>query len=286
MTGYGRGEAADATHTLSLEISGVNRKQLEVVCSLPREWQSLERRIVEAVRARVSRGRVSLNAQLRASENAELQWDKAAVATRLNELKTLCEANAVPFEPTPALVLKIATTSASAQQTPQDDALWAFLQPALESALAAFTAMRKTEGDALKADIAARAQALESLLAQIKQHAPQVVTRYREQLFTRLKTGGLELDLNDERVLKEISLFADRCDIAEETTRLESHFTQLRACLSATEPVGRKLDFLCQEINREFNTIGSKASFLEITKAVLEAKNELERLREQVQNVE
>ncbi len=134
--------------------------------------------------------------------------------------------------------------------------------------------------------MAARIEILKKLSGEIAPLAPASIVRYREGLHARLKQIGLQIDLNDERVLREIALFADRCDITEELTRLGSHFDQLEKILADDSPAGRKLDFLCQEIHREFNTVGSKAQHLDITKRVLEAKNELERIREQVQNVE
>jgi len=287
MTGYGRGESADKTRGIAVEISGVNRKQLEIFVSLPREWQSAERRIAEALRARVQRGKVSVSVSVRAlGPCAEAAWDAAAVAAKLAELGALAQANGIPFQPDARLLLDIATLTAHTEETPADEALWVLLKPAVEAAIESFLRMRAAEGAALARDLADRIDMLDSYLGEIKAFAPAVVERYRETLFTRLRSAGLELDLNDERVLKEISLFADRADIAEEITRLDSHFSQFRAALSAEEPAGRKMDFLCQEINREFNTIGSKASSIDITKRVLSAKNELERLREQVQNIE
>ena len=135
-------------------------------------------------------------------------------------------------------------------------------------------------------DLSERIGTLETLSAQIEAHSKNAVPRYRDALFERLKQINLDLDLNDERVLKEIALFADRCDVSEEITRLKSHFEQFHAFLKSNEASGRKMDFLCQEIHRELNTTGSKSSQIEITRAVIEGKNELERIREQVQNVE
>lgn len=286
MTGYGRGEAADAEKSVSVEISSVNRKQLEIGISLPRDWQSLERRIAEKLRAGVQRGKISVSVQARAVRSSPPRWDAQAVSAKLAELRELSRANGIAFEPDARLLFNIACSTAHEENAPTDEALWAFLEPALDAAVEKFVAMRRTEGEALARDLADRIDNLDAYLGEIKTFAPQVVERYREQLFTRLRNADLDLDLNDERVLKEVSIFADKADIAEEITRLDSHFAQMRTCLNAAEPVGRKMDFLCQEINREFNTIGSKASCLDITKRVLEAKNELERLREQVQNVE
>jgi uncharacterized protein (TIGR00255 family) len=161
---------------------------------------------------------------------------------------------------------------------------------ALDQAVAAFVAMRAKEGGALEKDLLARNEVLLDLVFAIRKQAQGTVEAYRDALLQRLKQLNLALDLSDERLLKELALFADRADITEEMTRLESHLAQFKSTVvvarSSEEPVGRKLEFLIQEINREFNTIGSKANNIEITRSVLDAKNEVERLREQVQNVE
>jgi uncharacterized protein (TIGR00255 family) len=146
--------------------------------------------------------------------------------------------------------------------------------------------MRAKEGEALLVDFIKRAEQLHRLVEAIAVRAPQVPANYRGQLTKRLRDAGLELDLNDERVLREIALFADRCDVSEEITRLRSHFEQFSALLKSDAEIGRKADFILQEIGREVNTIGSKANDLAIARAVIELKNELERVREQMANVE
>jgi len=152
--------------------------------------------------------------------------------------------------------------------------------------LKSFVEMRGKEGSALLADFLARLAILQNHTAAIAERAPQVPKNYREQLMQRLRQAGLELDLNDDRVLKEIALFADRCDIAEELTRLRSHFEQFTALLKSSGEIGRKSEFILQEMGREVHTIGSKANDLVISRAVIELKNELERVREQIANVE
>jgi len=146
--------------------------------------------------------------------------------------------------------------------------------------------MRKAEGADLKADFLERLTTLENHAEEIGRATPKVVERQRELLHTRLREAEIEIDLNDERLLKEIALFAERCDISEETTRLASHINRFREYLDSEEPMGRSLDFLCQEINREFNTIGSKANDAGIGQTVVSAKTELEKIREQIQNIE
>ncbi|MDP4880050.1 MAG: YicC family protein, partial [Opitutales bacterium] len=160
------------------------------------------------------------------------------------------------------------------------------IKAAFDQALTDIHSMRTAEGDALKKDLLERIDALDQLSTEIETHAAGAVGKYKDALLERLKQLELDLDPSDERVLKELAIFADRCDVSEEMTRLKSHFKQFREFLAAEEATGRKMDFLCQEIHREFNTTGSKSSQIEITRAVIEGKNSLERIREQVQNVE
>jgi uncharacterized protein (TIGR00255 family) len=165
--------------------------------------------------------------------------------------------------------------------------LWPVVRQALERALEEFTGMREKEGAHLAKDLGARIGQMRKAVARITKHAPQVQKRFREQLLQRIRAAGLEsIPANDERVIKEVVVFADRADISEELARLGSHFDQFDGCLTSAEPVGRKLDFLAQEMNREVNTIGSKANDALISADVVLLKTELERFREQAQNVE
>jgi len=147
-------------------------------------------------------------------------------------------------------------------------------------------AMRASEGGHLKKDTLDRLSSLESEAKEIEVYSPTVLNKYRENLHKRLQESGLEIDLTDERLLKEIGLFAEKCDISEEITRLDSHFIKFREYLDSDQPAGRSLDFLCQELNREFNTIGSKANDAQLAQHVVNAKTQLEKIREQIQNVE
>jgi len=156
----------------------------------------------------------------------------------------------------------------------------------LRKAITGLVRMREKEGRFLANDLGERLGLLETGLDQIRKSAPEIVKRYREQLHARVKEAGLEIPVDDERLLKEVVFFADRCDISEEITRLASHLKQFRDCLKSNEPVGRTLDFLAQEMGREINTIGSKANAAEISQQVVKMKAELEKIREQVQNIE
>ena len=169
---------------------------------------------------------------------------------------------------------------------PDPEDAWPFLEEALKESLSELLEMRSTEGAHLKSDLESRLTTLKGFLQKISEQSPNVVKRYRDNLMKRLDGAGIELNLDDERLIKEIGIFADRCDISEEVTRLESHFAQCRKYFESDQAVGRPLDFLVQEMGREINTIGSKANDASIAQIIVESKTELEKIREQIQNIE
>lgn len=287
MTGFGRCEIARNGVAVSLRVSSVNRKNLEVICSLPKELQQLERQVQERVRKIAARGRFqfSLDVKQDGAATAGLPSD-AQIDSALERLKGIADRHAAPFVVDADLLVQIARLLEGEEAGLPEKEAEALLFEAVETALAELIAMREKEGAALYEDLKTRGQTIAGLVGQLKELAPGMVDRYRENLYARLEQGGLELDVNDERVLREIALFADRCDISEEITRLESHLEQYSALIDKEEPVGRPLEFLLQEVGREINTSGSKASSIEVSRTVLEMKNELERIREQVANVE
>lgn len=287
MTGFGAASAPLHGASLRVEISSVNRKQAEIVVNLPRAWAEIEPRVRELVAACVSRGRVSVSLSMQAREAESpltLHRDKLqALMECLGGVQTL-------IGQTPPLTLDaLLRLGVIAEETESDlcmDDVWAAVQPALEEALAAFLAMRAREGQHLCDDLLSRIATLRSLREAIIARAPSVVERHREVLRKRLEESGLPIPLDDERLVKEIALFADKCDISEEVTRLASHLHQFEQLCASQEPMGRTLDFLCQEIFRELNTTGSKANDAELATLVVSGKTELEKIREQVQNVE
>lgn len=287
MTGYGRGVARNERLEVTVEVSSVNRKSLDISVSLPKDWQGMERSLQEVVRNSLQRGKVSVFVKVEDLEKGRgLDWDDAQLANTLNRLEGFATANRLPFEANGELLLRIVTAMGNTSELPAWEDGMEVVANALGAALQALTDMRTKEGAALQADFNLRLEKLREQAKEIAQRSEGTVERYRELLFQRLQRAKLELDLQDDRVLKELALFADRCDIAEELTRLNSHFEQFEATVSEGDAIGRKLDFLCQELNREINTVGSKANNIDITRCVIECKNELERIREQVQNVE
>ncbi len=288
MTGFGRGAASNDQLSATVEISGVNRKQAEVVVQGVRDQIEIENRIRKEVLSKVSRGRLQVVVTLGRPEGiSDAVTINTALAAQLE--RAFGELSATlgrPLEVTPGDLLKVPDLVRFEEAVPDASTAWTVIGPALDEALSQLLAMRRAEGADLASDLLDRLSRLEGLRDEIAALAPNRPERYRELLLKRLSDCGLELDLGDDRLLREIALFADRCDISEETTRLDAHFKRFREYSAAGEPAGRPLDFLCQEIHREFNTIGSKASDSAIAQHVVTAKTELEKIREQVQNVE
>lgn len=288
MTGFGAATAPLGGSTIRVEISGVNRKQTEIAVALPRAWASLETAIRDTVAAAVSRGRVNVTLSLQ-------QVPGAAGALTLNRDK-LAALTATLAEAEKALGQKVDTSLDSllrlgiiSEETESDlplESIQAAAEPAVREALAAFITLRAQEGANMKRDLLARIATLRQFREQLMARASGVAARHKEVLLKRLADSGLPLPLDDERIIKEIALFADKCDVSEEMTRLESHLNQFEKICDKAEPVGRTLDFLCQEIFRELNTTGSKANDAELAQLVVNAKTELEKIREQVQNIE
>lgn len=288
MTGFGRAEHATDHLIARVEIASVNRKQADIVFNLPRELGEIEPSLRKMILTEISRGRVNVSINLEATstsaEGLSVNTSRAqaldAAFSKISKLlgRTV-QADSHDFLRAPGVF------QFQDHQIEPDQAQ-AAVTPALKDALARLVEMRTREGDDLKEDFLTRLNTLEDATQIIEAAAPAVVARQRENLHNRLREAEIEVDLNDERLLKEVILFADRCDISEETTRLHSHFMKFRESLDLLEPIGRSLDFLCQEMNRELNTIGSKANDAGIAQHVVIAKTELEKIREQVQNVE
>jgi len=286
MTGYGRATAALGELTLTVQVNSVNRKGLDLTISLPTEWENLEASVGEAVRKVALRGKVHVTAEVTGKPGSVLAWDEAAVSASLDQLAALAKKKGVKFEPTAELLWQVANSQRSGAGLPADEASAGILLKALGEALRGLGVMRAKEGEALLVDFLGRWERLHAATDAIAQRAPQISGNYREQLMQRLRQAGLDLDLNDERVLKEVAMFAERIDITEEITRLRHHLAQLKVLLRAEGEIGRKAEFILQEIGREIHTIGSKANDLQISQRVIEFKNELERVKEQIANVE
>ncbi|MFP6872928.1 MAG: YicC/YloC family endoribonuclease [Verrucomicrobiales bacterium] len=288
MTGFGHGEASVDGLVYRAEVSSVNRKQADIVVSLPRELAQLEAQVRERIGESVSRGRVNVSINVSAVEGStsQLQVNEQLAQQYVDALRGLGEKLGLDdilagFDP-----MRAPGVVSLGEILPGPDDAWLLIRQALDQALGGLVEMRSLEGEHLCRDLRDRLSILQGLVENISTCAPGVVDRYRENLHKRLDGAGLDIDSGDERVMKEIGLFAERSDISEEITRLQSHFLQCSKYFGSPEPVGRPLDFLAQEMNRELNTIGSKANDAGIAQYIVEAKTELEKIREQVQNIE
>lgn len=287
MTGFGRGTHASENVVVRVEASSVNRKQGEVVFFMPRDLAELEPRLRKHVLGRIARGRINVNVKLEHPSGSDggVKIDLGKARALEEAFRQLSEGLERPLQPDSTDYLRAPDVFVF-EEDYQVDQLWQALELALNEALEGLLAMRADEGTDLKSELVRILGELDTFTTAIEEHAPSVITTHRDNLFRRLRDAELELDLGDERVLKEIALFADRCDITEELTRLRSHFRKFDSYFENSGPVGRSMDFLCQEINREFNTIGSKANDATLAQIVVNAKTELEKIREQVQNIE
>ena len=291
MTGYGGGRstAGDGTRC-SVEIQSVNRKQSELMINLPRDLGSLEPKVREAVNTRVARGRLVINVQHQARAVTEGQHapalDVLVARAYYSAMLALQRELGARGEVSIETILRAPGVMRLTEEPADPAQLWPQIEEALRSALDELVAMRTREGSHLADDLRARLQEMRARLGDIRQRQPDAATRYRETMVERLKRAGLDLPVDDERLAKEIVLFADRCDISEEVTRMESHLDQFLALLEKDEPGGRTMDFLSQEMARELNTLGAKANDLAISQLTLTCKTELDKIREQVQNIE
>ena len=290
MTGYGRGECTAKGARITVELNSVNRKQAEVSLSVPSELESIEPDLRDLILASVSRGRVSGRVVLQytgASRASAVAVNETQAKAYRRELSKLAKSLKIPDNLSLDSLLRLPGVLESAQPTLDAKAFRAPIKSALGQALEGLLSMREKEGGNLGRDLAKRLAKLRRIVKRVAKLAPDVLKHHRERLIERLKKANVDVpDMDDDRLLREIVYYTDRTDITEELTRLGSHFVQLEECLSDVVPVGRKLDFLAQEMFREINTIGSKANDANISSEVVTLKTELEKIREQVQNVE
>ena len=288
MTGYGRDQQLLHGRSITVEIRSVNHRYFEFSCRAPRGCAFLEDRLKRALQSAISRGKVevALTLQTVESRNTSVAVDHALAGQYITALRTLGEEYALPDDLTLSTVCRLPDIFTLCRGEEDEEELAADVLSVLQKALEQFVAMRETEGERLKADVLSRLLTMEEHLSFVEERSPQTVAEYRARLtakLTELLNGAVP---DENRILTEVGIIADRLAVDEETVRLRSHFAQLRKILESTEPVGRKLDFLVQEMNRETNTIGSKCSDTAIAGHVVEMKSELEKIREQIQNIE
>ena len=289
MTGYGRGAATRAGIRVEVELNSVNRKQFDVRLNLPRALIVLESRMLEQIQVCVSRGQISGSVAVHVSGGARqrgIRVDRGLAEAYLRVMRRAAADLKLGSDLSAELLLDLPDVLHGSYVDEDAERVWPVASKALRAALAQLVAMRTAEGAALAGDLRRRFGRLQATLERIRRLAPDVKNKYRLSLTKRLGEAGFPMQPADPQLLRELALFAERADISEEITRLASHLQQAFGMLKSAEPMGRTLDFLAQEMFREINTIASKANDVAITRQVIHFKTELERVREQVQNVE
>ena len=290
MTGYGRGECTSRDAHITVELNTVNRKQVEVSLGLPSELGFIESDLRDMVLASVSRGRVNGRVALQysgASRAVSVAFNESQARVYRRELGRLAKLLKMPDDFSLDTLLRLPGVLETSEPTLDAKVFRIPVKRALGRALEELQAMREKEGVNLGRDLAKRLVGLRRTTKRVAKRAPAVLKQHRERLIERLKNANVKIPkADDERLLQEMLYYTDRMDITEELTRLDSHFDQVEECLRTNQPVGRRLDFLAQEIFREINTVGSKANDAVISKEVVTLKTELEKIREQVQNIE
>ncbi len=288
MTGYGRERERSGEWDIQVEVRSVNSRYLDLSVRTGRLYGALEEKLKSLASACFSRGKLEVNLTVEpvGGGNVELSLNRTFVESYVRLLRQMQQEFSLGGEVTVQTVA--AKPDSFSQTTPDEDmnAVWAAVEPVAKRAFALCTEMRQTEGCRLAEDLLSHIETLEAIRSEVETLLPQVVAEANERMRNRVQELLGQVQVDESRLLTECAVFADKADVSEEVARLDSHLRQFRELLREDAPVGRRLDFLTQEINRECNTIGSKSADLRFTKLVLAAKNEVEKIREQVQNIE
>ncbi len=288
MTGYGGAKTADGVYKLSVELKSVNNRYLDTSVRLPRSFMYAEEAVKTAVSAHVSRGKVDVFISFDAAsgEGIAVNVNEDLAQSYKAALETIGEKLGLNSEVTAYQIARLTDVLTLDKKEIEKEAAHKELMQTLERALSDYDAMREREGRKLFEDITARLDAIEKCVSFVETRSPQVVAEYRERLTKKMQEILESKQIDEGRILTEAAIYADHIATDEETVRLRSHLSQMREMLAGDVPAGRKLDFIVQELNRETNTIGSKCNNNEITRTVLDMKSEIEKIREQVQNIE
>ncbi len=288
MTGFGRAQIQFQNDIITLELASVNKRNLEVLLSSPKEWQAFEIHASQKVKSKIYRGRIRISVSIeQESGKTSSLFNKDQLGSDFSEFKKLLQEYGTSIEIKGETILELlklrnSNDSHAIPITEVDEILDGLLSDALEKLLE----MKNQEGNALRKDMSERVSLISRLVSKIESESLNIAQEWKEKFLQRLSNAGLQIDLDDERVLKEVTIFAEKSDISEEITRLNSHILQLHTTFEQAESIGRKIEFLLQEIGRELNTICSKSTKTQCTQIALDARNELEKLREQALNVE
>ncbi len=288
MTGFGRAQETVDGMTVTVELKSVNHRYFEFTAKVPRTYGFLEEKLKSFLNARVSRGKMECYVSIENLEESDMEVvvNPSLAKGYVDALRTLSETFGLKEDYSAISIAKFPDVLTLRKAPADEEKIWNAVQKVTELAVERFVTMRETEGEKLRADILSKADTILEHVAFVESRSPQTVREYHEKLRQRMEELLENTQVDEQRLLTEAAIFADKIAVDEETVRLRSHISQLLEFLNADEPIGRKLDFLVQEMNRESNTIGSKAQDVEIAKRVIAIKAEVEKIREQVQNIE
>lgn len=288
MTGYGRGQSHHGGTKFSVELHSVNRKQSDVVVNIPREIAQLEPRVRDVINAEVTRGRLNVAIACHRGDGAAVAvvLDTKLARVYYQAMLELQAELGAGGEVSIETILRAPGVLRPPEETVDPEECWPFIEQALKDGLRDLVGMRVREGRHLARDLIRRLKTVRNVAKRIRTMQPGVAKRYRQLLHERVQRAGLDLPIDDDRLAKEVVVFAERCDITEELTRLDSHLIQFAHHMRKAEPVGRTMEFICQEMARELNTLGAKANDADILHLVVECKAEVEKIREQLSNIE
>lgn len=288
MTGYGRSQETVGGMNIIVELKSVNSRYLEFSPRVYKNYSFLEEKMKSYVQSVISRGKVECNVQIDSlqTDDVFVQINESLALGYVNAVNELCEKFNLENDFKVSDLAQHNDIFAIRKSPADEDKIWESVKSVLDNAVVSFVKMREAEGEKLRADILSRADIIISCVEKIEERSPQTVKEYNDKLLERVRQILGDTSVDESRLLTEVAVFADKIAVAEETVRLRSHIDQLRRLMDSEEPIGRKMDFLVQEINREANTIGSKASDIEIARTVIDIKTEVEKIREQIQNIE
>ena len=288
MTGYGAAEEILNGRNIRVEIKSVNHRYFEYSARVPRSSGFLEEKLKRLLSGVISRGKVDVGVMIQTVEgtNEEITINKEVAKSYIEALRSVKDEFDLVDDLSLSVVAKFPDVFTVVKAQTDEDALWADVESVAKKAIAAFVEMREVEGEKMKADVLNRAAYIEEKVGFIEKRSPETVKEYRERLYNKMLEVLEGKQIDEARIIQEAAIYSDKVAVDEETVRLRSHIAQLREIVEMNEPVGRKLDFLIQEVNREINTTGSKCSDVEIAQVVVDVKSEIEKIREQIQNIE
>ncbi len=288
MTGYGRCEAVVDGREIAVEIKSVNHRYFEINTRITRGYSFLEDKLKKYLQTKISRGKVDVFVTIGVSENeaAEVTVNHSLASGYIKALREISEIYGLPDDITASSVARYGDIFSVHKQAEDEEKIWSDILPAVDSALSDFIAMREAEGERMKTDVFSRADTIIKIVGEIEQRSPQTVVEYKAKLTERINELLENVAVDEERIAMEAAIFADKIAVDEETVRLRSHFEQMNDIMKSGGSIGRKLDFIVQEMNREANTIGSKVTDAQLAHKVVDIKAELEKIREQIQNIE